>query len=58
LEIGRFPILRADRTKVRSAEAREGQAEARPEPAASAVLPAWELRVEVHEAAEAAGEGR
>jgi hypothetical protein len=57
--IDKFLIHRVDRTKVLSVEPPRERAEVQPEPAASAALPAWEVREAVaHEAAAEAGEGR
>ena len=56
--IDKFLIRRVGRTKVLSVEPRRGRAEVRPEPAASAALPAWEAREAAHEVAAADGEGR
>jgi hypothetical protein len=56
--IDRFLIPRVDRTRAPSVEHRRGRAEVRPVPAASAVLPAWEVREAAQEVVAAGGEGR
>ena len=57
--IDKFLIHRVDPTKALSAEPRRERAEAPPAPAASAALPAWEVReAAAHEVAAEAGEGR
>ena len=58
--IDKFRTRRVDRTKVLSVEPRRGRAEVRPDPVASAALPAWEARAAAPETAAVAegGEGR
>jgi Protein of unknown function (DUF2950) len=56
--IDKFRIRRAGRTRALSVGPRRGRAEARPEPAANAVLPAWEVREAALEVVAAGGEGR